>query len=407
MFQKILHLYKNAYGGLPRSSWLLATIMLINRSGSMVIPFIGVYLTQKLKFSLSEAGSIITAFGTGSVIGAYFGGWLSDKIGNYKVQFWSLVVGGTGFFVLMLMQSFWQIACCIFFLSIITESLRPANTASVADYSTPENLTRSYALNRLATNLGYAIGPTLGGLLAVYDFRYLFLADGITCISAGLLFSYWFKPSRKKYKKQEILQENTKAKSPYKDYIFLSAVLLTTICVITFFQLFTVIPLYFKQVCFYSEQKIGILIALNGLIVALFEMLTVYIIGERVPQLRMITFGVMMIILAFILIIISKSLFIIILAITFFTFGEIFILPYMNVFTINRSTPSTRGKFVGIYASIFSISWVVAPSLGTNIAEQYDFTTLWYTMIGLNILVFIGFKILEQKIKMSKCSRVE
>lgn len=402
MFQKILSLYKNAYGGLPRSSWLLATIMLINRSGSMVIPFIGVYLTQKLKFSLSEAGSIITVFGTGSVIGAYFGGWLSDKIGNYKVQFWSLVAGGAGFFVLMLMQSFWQIACCIFFLSIITESLRPANTASVADYSTPENLTRSYALNRLATNLGYAIGPTLGGLLAVYDFRYLFLADGVTCISAGLLFSYWFKPSRKKHKKQEILQETTQAKSLYKDYIFLSAVLLTTICIITFFQLFTVIPLYFKQVCLYSEQKIGILLALNGLMVALFEMLTVYIIGERVSHLRMITFGVMMMILAFILIIISKNLFIIVLSIAFFTFGEIFILPYMNVFTINRSTPSTRGKFVGMYASIFSISWVVAPSLGTNIAEQYNFHALWYTMIALNIIVFIGFKILEQQVKVSK-----
>lgn len=405
MLQKILHLYKNAYGGLPRSSWLLATIMLINRSGSMVIPFIGVYLTQKLKFSLSEAGSIITAFGTGSVIGAYLGGWLSDKIGNYKVQFWSLVVGGVGFFILMFMQSFWQIACCIFFLSIITESLRPANTASVADYSTPENLTRSYALNRLATNLGYAIGPTLGGLLAVYDFRYLFLADGITCISAGLLFSYWFKPSHKKYKKQAIIHESTQAKSPYKDYIFLFAVLLTTICVITFFQLFTVIPLYFKQICFYSEQKIGILLALNGLIVALFEMLTVYMIGERVPQLRMITWGIIMIASAFILIIISKSLFVIILAIAFFTFGEIFILPYMNVFTINRSTPSTRGKFVGIYASIFSISWIVAPFLGTNIAEKYNFTTLWYTMIGLNILVFIGFKILEQKVKMSEAIR--
>ncbi|GAB4109335.1 MAG: MFS transporter [Thermoflexibacter sp.] len=376
--------------------------MLINRSGSMVIPFIGVYLTQKLKFSLSEAGSIITVFGTGSVIGAYFGGWLSDKIGNYKVQFWSLVAGGAGFFVLMLMQSFWQIACCIFFLSIITESLRPANTASVADYSTPENLTRSYALNRLATNLGYAIGPTLGGLLAVYDFRYLFLADGVTCISAGLLFSYWFKPSRKKHKKQEILQETTQAKSLYKDYIFLSAVLLTTICIITFFQLFTVIPLYFKQVCLYSEQKIGILLALNGLMVALFEMLTVYIIGERVSHLRMITFGVMMMILAFILIIISKNLFIIVLSIAFFTFGEIFILPYMNVFTINRSTPSTRGKFVGMYASIFSISWVVAPSLGTNIAEQYNFHALWYTMIALNIIVFIGFKILEQQVKVSK-----
>ncbi|MCU0392282.1 MAG: MFS transporter [Thermoflexibacter sp.] len=399
MLQTVIALYKNAYGGLPRSSWLLASIMLINRSGSMVIPFMGVYLTQKLRFSLTEAGIIITIFGLGSMIGAYMGGWFSDKIGSYKVQFWSLVLGGAGFFGLMMLYTFWQLAISIFVISIIVESLRPANSASVAEYSTPENLTRSYSLNRLAANLGYAIGPTLGGLLAGYDFRYLFLADGFTCIVAGLFFSYWFKPSLKNPPKKVINTETKDVKSPLQDYLFLSAIGLTAICVVTFFQMFTVMPLYFKQECLFSEQKIGILLALNGLMVALFEMLIVYKIAERVSQLRMISYGVIMLILAFVMIMLSKNLFIIVLSIAFFTFGEIFMFPYMNVFTINRSTPASRGKFIGMYASVFSIAWTFAPLIGTNIAEKYNFMTLWYMMIGFNVLGLVGFQILEQKIK--------
>lgn len=396
MLQNTLTLYKNAYGGLPRTSWLLALIMLINRSGSMVIPFMGVYLTQKLHFSLSEAGTIITIFGIGSIIGTSIGGWLTDKIGQYYVQFWSLVGGGFGFFVLVLMQTFWQVAACIFIISIIVEALRPANSASVAHYSKGENITRSYSLNRLAANLGYAIGPTLGGLLAAYDFRYLFIADGITCIFAGFLFKFWFKPTKIEKSKAATNTESEKGKSPYQDYIFLVAIGLTALCVTSFFQMFTVMPLYFKQECLYSEQKIGLLLSLNGLIVALFEMLLVYKLGEKISQLKMVSYGALMLMIAFALIISSQSLFIIVLSITFFTLGEIFMFPYMNVFTINRSSPSTRGKYIGMYASVFSIAWTFAPLIGTNIAESYDFQTLWLVMIGFNVIGFVGFKIIEK-----------
>lgn len=400
-FQTTLTLYKNAYGGLPRTSWLLASIMLINRSGSMVIPFMGVYLVQKLHFSLTEAGTIITIFGMGSIVGTYLGGWLADKIGQYHVQFWSLLIGGFGFFVLMFMQTFWEFAVAIFVISIIVEALRPANSASVAQYSAPENLTRSYALNRLAANLGYAVGPSVGGLLAAYDFRYLFLVDAITCISAGLFFRYWFKPTQQKASTENQLAK-TEKKLPSQDYDFLIAVGLAMICVTTFFQLFTVMPLYFKQICFYSEQKIGVLLGTNGLIIALAEMLIVYKIGQRVSPIRMISIGALMLVVAFSLIAISKSLIIIVFAIVFFTFGEIFMFPYLNVFTVSRSSPSTRGKFIGIYASVFSIAWVFAPLIGTNVAKNFDFTTLWYLMIAFNVIGFIGFKSLEAKMKIQK-----
>jgi predicted MFS family arabinose efflux permease len=397
MLKTTLTLYKNAYGGLPRNSWLLSAIMLVNRSGSMVIPFMGVYLMQKLRFTLQEAGQITTIFGIGSIIGTYLGGWLSDRIGQYYVQVCSLVLGGLGFFALMFMETYSQFAVSIFIISIIAEALRPANSASVAQYSAPENLTRSYSLNRLAANTGYAAGPALGGLLANYDFRYLFLADALTCIAAGILFAMWFKPIKAQKKEEEMKVEIAVVKSPYQDYPFLAAIALTALCVITFFQLFTVIPLYFKEICHFSEQKIGILLGLNGLMVALFEMLIVYQIGDKIPQMRVINFGVIMLILAFITVIISQNVFVLILAIAFFTFGEIFMFPYMNVFTVSRSSPSNRGKFIGIYASVFSIAWTFSPLVGTNIAANFGFSTLWYVMIAVNIVGFVGFRILEKQ----------
>ena len=80
MFRKVITLYKNAYGGLSSSSWILALVMLINRSGSMVLPFLSVYL-KELGFNLTQAGLVMSMYGLGSMEGAFLGGWLTDKIG--------------------------------------------------------------------------------------------------------------------------------------------------------------------------------------------------------------------------------------------------------------------------------------------------------------------------------------
>jgi len=44
MFSSSLRTYRNAYTGLSRSTWLLSLIMLINRSGTMVVPFMTLYM---------------------------------------------------------------------------------------------------------------------------------------------------------------------------------------------------------------------------------------------------------------------------------------------------------------------------------------------------------------------------
>src|SRR5688572_23492455 len=98
--KRILSLYSNAYGGLSREAWLLAVVMFINRSGAMVVPFLSVYLTESMGFTLRQAGILLSLFGVGSMCGTFLGGWLTDRIGHFKVQLGSLVFGGLWFFVM-------------------------------------------------------------------------------------------------------------------------------------------------------------------------------------------------------------------------------------------------------------------------------------------------------------------
>src|SRR4030095_607276 len=85
MLTPVFATYKNAYSGLSRSTWLLSIVMLINRSGTMVVPFLTLYLIS-MGYSVAEAGFVFAFFGLGAFSGAFVGGKLTDKIGFYPVQ---------------------------------------------------------------------------------------------------------------------------------------------------------------------------------------------------------------------------------------------------------------------------------------------------------------------------------
>jgi predicted MFS family arabinose efflux permease len=97
---KFLNYYINTFKGLSREAWMLSIVMLINRSGSMVLPFLGVYMTDHLKFSLEHAGIVLSFYGIGSVAGSWLGGFLTDKFGEYYIQTWSLFLSAPIFLII-------------------------------------------------------------------------------------------------------------------------------------------------------------------------------------------------------------------------------------------------------------------------------------------------------------------
>ncbi len=61
--KKFLRVYLASYTGLSSASWMLALVMFVNRCGAMVLPFLGIYMTQELGLSLEQAGVVLSCFG--------------------------------------------------------------------------------------------------------------------------------------------------------------------------------------------------------------------------------------------------------------------------------------------------------------------------------------------------------
>lgn len=399
MLARTLSLYKNAYTGLTPSSWWLSGVMLINRSGTMVLPFMTLYMLKK-GYSIGEAGIVMGLFGLGAVLGAYLGGKLTDRIGFYKVQLFTLLGGGVLFMVLGQMNSYPLICIFSFLLSMVNEAFRPANSTAIVVYSKPENRTRSYALNRLAVNLGWAVGNALGGILASIDYKLLFWVDGITNIVAALLLWYFLRPKQQYATTEKKDEPRDPRHSPYRDIVFLWFALLTMLFACSFFQFLGNTSAYYKVELRFSEAYIGFLGALNGILIAIVEMVLVYKLEGKRNSTYYIIRGVCLVGLAYFLFnLLDMNHALAILVVTVLTIGEILALPFMNTFWIARSADHNRGQYAGLYTIAWSIAQTLGPLAGSQIADRAGFETLWWVMGSLCFIIAIAFSFLQKIIK--------
>lgn len=379
--------YRNAYSGLSRETWLLSVIMLINRMGTMVVPFMTLYLTEKMGYSVGQAGIVLGLFGAGAFSGAWLGGRMTDKIGFYPVQLITLAGGGILFIVLGQMTTFPLICVGTFAVSFVNEAFRPANSTAIAFYSKPENRTRSYALNRLAINVGWAIGSAMGGLISHYNYELLFWVDGLSNLTAVACMWLFLKPVNYKPAPAKSVNE-APARSPYMDKTYMHFILATFLFAACFFQIFTNFPVYLKKEYHFTESLIGLLMAVNGIIIAVVEMVLVHRMESRGRTTVLISAGVALVGIAFLMLNIPTFGYPLVLAFTMIvvvTFGEIFSMPFMNSYWISRTEASNRGQYAGVYTMAWSAAQSLGPLLGAQVAQYLGFNVLWW-LIGFMAL---------------------
>lgn len=402
MLSRYFQLYKQAYHGLSKNSWYLSLVMLINRSGTMVVPYLSIYCIQKLHFSIVQAGIIMAVFGVGSITGAFIGGKLTDKFGFYDLQVGSLFTGGVFFLILGYQTTFWGLFIGTFILSICNESFRPANSTAIAHYATGDNKTRSYSLNRLAVNLGWAVGGGLGGFLASFSYHLLFWVDGCTNILAALILVK-LMPRAGIIKQANNIIESIKGSSPYKDRVYLFFIVLATLFGACFFQFFIMQPVFYKIEWHFSERFIGFLLALNGVLIAVIEMVLIHNLEGKRNPLTYICIGILLAGTSFVLLnFLPGTTFVAILVVVMITFGEMFSMPFMNAFWIVRTSANNRGQYAALYTMSWSAAQIIAPSVGSEVIHYGGFRLLWWVLGGVCLISAMGYRLLHHVISNKK-----
>jgi len=401
--KKLYFNYIDSFSGLSKEVWWLALITLINRAGTMVIPFLSLYLTESLDFSLSNVGWTMSAFGLGSVAGSWLGGKLTDKIGYYKVMLFSLFATGFLFIGLQYLTTFSSFCIGIFLVMMVADTFRPAMYVALNTYSKPENKTRSVTLIRLAINLGFSAGPTLAGVIVTFmSYGGLFWVDGVTCILASILLLKTLNP-KSVVTEEEVIIENPK--SAYKDKTFWIFIIAMTLFGIVFAQFFSTIPLFYKEVHQLSELEIGYLLGMNGFIIFVLEMPVVkWLENSKNTESRLILIGAILTGLSIIILTTSTWVGVLIVSMLLVTVGEMIAFPFSNSFAMDRSKRGNKGEYMALYSISFSVAHVFSHNGGMHLIESVGYNNTWYIITVVSVVCMLLLLFLNQKLKPKKAT---
>jgi predicted MFS family arabinose efflux permease len=381
--------YRESYRGLPALTWLLCAAMFLNRCGSMVLPFLSLYLLDRFGYSAAAAGAFLSAYGIGAMFGSLVGGKLSDVLGPVRVQVVTLGAAGVWMLGMTQIERPAVFAVAVLVLGVLNDAFRPGSITAVA-LSVPTELRRkALSLNRLAANAGWAFGPTIGGYLVAVDFRLMFVADGATCGLAALFLAVCLRHWRPR--RPERAQDDTHHGRPFRDRHFLWLMAANLLVLIAFMQYFTTGTRYLEEHKGYDTATIGWLLAINPVMITLFEMPIVHLLRAR-SALPLIALGSLVIGIGYLCMLLPFGIGAVVLAMAIVAGGELLQMPVLGAYVNDHAPGHARGAYNGAYGFTFCLALVLAPFLGGLVYDSAGPAVLWWACGGMGVVAACGFQ---------------
>jgi MFS family permease len=361
--------------GLPRAVWIQCAATFVNRSGTMVLPFLLLYLTRDLGLSPSTGGAIVALYGATALVTSPFAGRLADRFGPLHLMTASLFLSGLVLLAFPVARTAPAVALATVLWAVVSELFRPASLTAIASAVGPENRKTAFAVNRLAINLGMSIGPALGGLLATWSYGALFVVDGLTALAAAAILAKAGRPER-----VHAAEVHAAARSgvlpAHRDRRLLLLLLGVLPVAIVFFQHVAAMALFLVRDLGWTEAQYGLLATLNTLLVVAFEV-PLNSAMARWPTGRTLAIGSVLTGAGFGLLAFAHAPGMVLASVVVWTFGEIVLFPGLNAAVADLAPEARRGEYMGLYMTAFNLAFAIGPWAGTAILERWGGPVLW------------------------------
>jgi MFS family permease len=246
---------------LPRPVWILSAGSFVNRFGSFVAVFLVLYLRDQ-GYSIAETGVVVAFYGVGNVFAAAFGGWIADRLGRRNAIAISMFSSAAVLIALSQARGLPLIIVLTTLAGLTAEMYRPASSALLTDLTQAGDRLPAFTLNRLAINLGFAVGPATAGLLAEQSFFLIFLGDALTSVAFGVIALVALPEGVRTRRSEEQRAEGIR--TMLRDHAFTLFLISSLLGAFVYFQGQTTLPLQVKENGL-SDADYGLLISLNGI----------------------------------------------------------------------------------------------------------------------------------------------
>lgn len=370
-------------GGLPKSFWVLWTGTLVNRLGTMVLPFLALYLTTERGLPVTTAGTVLALLGIGQVFSQLIGGALADRIGRRATLTGGMLATGAIMLVLGYVERLELIAAAALLLGLVLDVFRPATQSIVADLVPGADRTRAFGLLLWAINLGFSVAMVLGGTMARSGFTTLFWVDAVTCAVFGLL--VWRAvPETRGAGRSRLPGGFTDV---LRDRVMAGLMLVSLVVAFVFLQNLATLPLAMAADGL-SPAAYGLVMAVNGIVIVVVQPLLGHRLGRWDPS-RVLTAGILLTSSGFGATAFASTTLGYAACAVLWTLGEIVIQSVGVAIVAELAPPHLRGRYNGAYGTAAGLAAFVAPLGGTRLLVL-GAPVLWATCAGLTLAAAAG-----------------
>ncbi|AZZ61068.1 MFS transporter [Oenococcus sp. UCMA 16435] len=388
--------YFSNYRNLPKEIYIIFISRIIDAAGSFVQPLLTLILIEKIGLSAAESGFYITIQGVLSAPGMIIGGKLTDLLGRKKIILLSQIPGAL---VLMFCASIKSSSILLVYFLILSSILysisSPAYDALLADITIPKNRQASYSLSYMGWNLGYAIGPILGGLLFKNALPFLFFGDGITTLVSMVLVATFIGETKGKKDQEidfakrplEISQEGSVFRILLQRPIIICFALILFCYEFVYAQWGFALPLQLSDLFGKNGAFLyGTLASFNGILVIILTPLLTKI-TKKISAITVMSIGGFCFVVSFGSLAFVHVLFPFYFDLFLMTIGEILISINSSVFIANHTPLSHRGRISAIIPIITGAGYVFSPIVMGNFISYASIKDAWFLAGGI---VFIA-----------------
>lgn len=387
-----------ATAGYSRQFWILFWGTLINSAGgSMVWPFLTVYMRQHLGVPLTLITLLFTLNSAAGLVATSIAGPAVDRFGR-KIAMALSLAGNSAVYVAMAAAHTlpaWAILMAA--LGVIWPLYRVGADAMVADMIEPECRPAAYALLRVVANLGIAVGPMIGGFLSTVSYLYAFGGGA----AANFIFLLLVLLAVRETLPQRPLERAAADDGGYgpvlRDLPFLAFCAIYVVATMPSSIMMTLLAVYAKENFGVPESQYGFIMATNALMVVLFQY-AVTRRSEGYPPLRVLTLGALLYAAGVGSVALGRSFPAFVLSMAILTAGELLLVPTATALAANLAPAEMRGRYMGLFGMTWGIGFGIAPVIGGLLSDRLAPVAPWYGGLLLGLIAAAGFLLLARRL---------
>lgn len=392
---------RQATTGYPRQFWLLFWGMLLSAAGgSMIWPFLTIYMRQRLAIPLTGVTLLLTLNSATGLAATAVTGPLVDRFGRKGAMLASLVATSLSLVLMGVASTLLLWVVLIIINGAFSPLYRVGNDSMVADLIEPERRPGAYALLRMGNNLGVAIGPSVGGFIVSLSYLLAFSIAAGAQFAFALLILFFVAETLSRVAPGTRPAGQPRPESGYgpvlRDRTFLTFCGVYTLAGMAYSLMMVLLPVYAKENFGVPENQYGLIMATNATMVVLFQY-GITRVTERYHHLPVLAIGSLFYALGVGSVALGSSFPAFLMSMVVLTVGEMIMIPTSAALTANLAPSDMRGRYMSVYGLTWGIGFGIGPVLGGFLNDNVAPVAIWYTGLVMGLMATLGFALLARE----------